>query len=133
MNSALDRIRRRAARPATSGQDEDALDALASGGQPLNDPSASTDTMLDVQAALSTLVPDHRAALALVDMLGYSIADAAEILCVSEGTVKSRAARGRARLLPQPAHLRPPAPEHGIDNRPPAGRALPARKGDSPS
>jgi RNA polymerase sigma-70 factor (ECF subfamily) len=127
VNSALDRIRHRAARPATS-QDEDALDALATGAQPLSDPSASTDTTLDVQAALSTLVPDQRKALVLVDMLGYSIAEAAEVLGVSEGTVKSRAARGRARLLPRLAHLRPAVPEHSKRNRPPAGRALPTRK-----
>jgi RNA polymerase sigma-70 factor (ECF subfamily) len=133
VNSALDRIRRRAARPATS-QDEEALDALATGGQPLSDPSASTDTTLDVQAALSTLIPDQRKALVLVDMLGYSIAEAAEILGVSEGTVKSRAARGRARLLPQLAHLRPAAPDHDTQNRPPAGYALHAReRDDSPS
>jgi RNA polymerase sigma-70 factor (ECF subfamily) len=132
VNSALDRIRRRAARPATS-QDQDGLDALATGGQPLSDPSASTDTTLDVQAALSTLIPDQRKALVLVDMLGYSIAEAAEILGVSEGTVKSRAARGRARLLPQLAHLRPAAPDHDTQNRPPAGSALPAReRNDSP-
>ena len=42
VNSALDRTPRRAARPATSGQDEGALDALATRGQPLNDRSAST-------------------------------------------------------------------------------------------
>ena len=128
VNSALDRIRRRAARPATSGQDQDRLDALATGGQPLSDSTASTDTTLDVQAALSTLVPDQRKALVLVDMLGYSIAEAAEILGVSQGTVKSRAARGRARLLPQLAHLRPAAPDHDTQNRPPAGSILPARK-----
>jgi len=42
----------------------------------------------------------------LVDMLGYSVADAAVVLEVPEGTVKSRCARGRARLLPHLAHLR---------------------------
>ena len=57
-------------------------------------------------SALRTLPPDQQAALVLVDMLGYSVADAAEILGVSEGTVKSRCARGRARLLPRLAHLR---------------------------
>ena len=134
VNSALDRIRRRAARAATSCQDHDALDALATGGQPLNDPSASTDTALDVHAALTTLVHDQRVALVLVDMLGYSIAEAAKVLRVSEGTVKSRAARGRARLLPQLAHLHPAAPELGLENRPPAARSLPAREwGGSPS
>jgi RNA polymerase sigma-70 factor, ECF subfamily len=82
------------------------LDSLAAGGAPLSDPSSATDTQLDVMAALRRLVPDQQAALVLVDMLGYSVADAAAVLGVSEGTVKSRAARGRARLLPRLAHLR---------------------------
>ncbi len=107
VNAALDRMRRRASRPTTGGQDEEALDALATSGRPLSDPSGTSDTAMDVRAALRRLVPDQQAALVLVDMLGYSIADAAEVLGVSEGTVKSRAARGRARLLPRLAHLRP--------------------------
>jgi RNA polymerase sigma-70 factor, ECF subfamily len=106
VNAALDRIRRRAARPTTACQDEEALDALASSGQSLADPSASSDTAIDVRAALRQLVPEQQAALVLVDMLGYSIIDAAQVLGVSEGTVKSRAARGRARLLPRLEHLR---------------------------
>jgi RNA polymerase sigma-70 factor, ECF subfamily len=124
VNAALDRLRRRAARAATSVEDEDALDALAARDQPLSDPSARSDATLDVQAALGTLASDQRAALVLVDLLGYSFADAAEILGVSEGTLKSRTGRGRARLLPQLAHLRPAAPDHGRRNRPPAGRVL---------
>jgi RNA polymerase sigma-70 factor, ECF subfamily len=124
VNAVLDRIRRRAARPARGGQDDD-LDALAARTQRPGDPSASTDIALDVRAALSTLVPDQRAALVLVDMLGYSIADAAEVLGVSEGTVKSRAARGRARLLPRLAHLRSAVPEQGSGNRARGGRSAP--------
>ncbi len=38
-------------------------------------------------------------------MLGFSVDDAAAILDTSPGTVKSRCARGRARLLPYVAHL----------------------------
>jgi len=120
VNAALDRIRRRAARPAT-GQDQDALDALAAGGPSLTDPSGSSDTAIDVRAALQQLAPDQQAALVLVDMLGYHVADAARVLGVSEGTVKSRAARGRARLLPRLQHLRPAAaPKHNQRNRPAA-------------
>ena len=52
------------------------------------------------------LPPQQRAALVVVDMLGFSVADAAAILEISPGTVKSRCARARARLLPHVAHLR---------------------------
>jgi RNA polymerase sigma-70 factor (ECF subfamily) len=100
VNACLDRMRRRAARPVAGGEHD--LDLLARTPQAAPD----QDVALDVLAALRTLVPDQRAALVMVDMLGYSVADTAEILGVSPGTVKSRCARGRARLLPQLAHLR---------------------------
>ena len=105
VNACLDRLRRRAARPAASGMDEQTLDVLAQGSA-LADPGIDKDTALDVRAALRTLAPEQRAALVLVDMLGYPVADTADILGISVGTVKSRCARGRARLLPLLAHLR---------------------------
>ena len=40
----------------------------------------------------------RRDAVVAVDMHGYSVADAAALFDVAEGTVKSRCARGRARL-----------------------------------
>jgi RNA polymerase sigma-70 factor, ECF subfamily len=140
VNACLDRLRRKAARPAAGGADERTLDNLAA-GQATPDPSSSSDTSLDVQSALRTLPPDQQAALVLVDMLGYSVADASEILGVSQGTVKSRCARGRARLLPRLAHLRrPPDPGTGPGhpeapgNRSATGRVLPGREGgDDPS
>jgi RNA polymerase sigma-70 factor, ECF subfamily len=100
VNACLDRMRRRAARPVAGGEHD--LDLLARTPQATPD----QDVSLDVLAALRTLGPDQRAALVMVDMLGYSVADTAEILGVSPGTVKSRCARGRVRLLPQLAHLR---------------------------
>ena len=51
-----------------------------------------------VLTALRTLAPEQRAALVLVDMEGYPVAEAAEILDCAVGTVKSRCSRGRARL-----------------------------------
>jgi len=136
VNAALDRMRRRASRPTAGGQDEDVLDALATSGRPLSDPSGTSDTAMDVRAALRRLVPDQQAALVLVDMLGYSIADAADVLGVSEGTVKSRAARGRARLLPRLAHLRPAGESTGEAltdqdrrNQSAPQRVLPAQEG----
>ncbi len=103
VNACLDRLRRRAARPALSTGDEQAFEALV---PQANDPARNTDTRLDVDAALRMLPPPQRAALVLVDMLGFGVADAAIILDTSPGTVKSRCARARARLLPYVSHLR---------------------------
>ena len=58
-----------------------------------------------MEAALAQLSADQRAALVLVDMEGYSVDEAAAILGCAPGTVKSRCARGRARLWPLLAHL----------------------------
>ena len=65
-----------------------------------------------VVAALGTLNPDQRAALVLVDMQGYSVDEAARVLGCAPGTVKSRCARGRARLVPLLGHLRDPPDGH---------------------
>jgi RNA polymerase sigma-70 factor, ECF subfamily len=51
-----------------------------------------------VLAALQQLPGEQRAALVLVDMEGYTVAEVAEILDCAEGTVKSRCARGRGKL-----------------------------------
>jgi RNA polymerase sigma-70 factor, ECF subfamily len=102
VNACLDRLRRRASRPATLIGDSDSLEALVSSRQEGPDTAAR----LDIDAALRILPPPQRAALVLVDMLGFSVVDAAAILDVSPGTVKSRCARSRARLLPYVEHLR---------------------------
>jgi RNA polymerase sigma-70 factor (ECF subfamily) len=134
VNACLDRMRRRAARPAADGADERTLDYLAA-GHAAPDPSSDSDLSLDVMAALRLLPPDQQAALVLVDMLGYPVADAAGILGVSEGTVKSRCARGRARLLPRLGHLRhgtsqpKPGQARRAGNRSVTGDVLPAREG----
>lgn len=123
VNAAVDRLRRGGRRTVNWSGDEDALEALAAhGGQagagnigtgpagpaqhaPVHDPAEAIEIRLDVDAALRLLPPQQRAALVLVDMLGYPVTDAAEILGISPGTVKSRCARGRARLLPHLSHL----------------------------
>lgn len=107
INACLDRTRRVAARPATPAGGDRNLDAAAQAGpaHAARDPVSSRDTALDVDAALRRLPEEQRSALILVDMLGYAVADAAEVLGVSTGTVKSRCARGRARLAPLLTHL----------------------------
>jgi RNA polymerase sigma-70 factor, ECF subfamily len=120
VNACLDRLRRKAARPAVSAGDEQAFEALVAQD---SDPARTTDTRLDVNAALQILPPQQRAALLVVDMLGFSVADAAIILDTSQGTVKSRCARARARLLPHVAHLR--------GNRSASESVSPAQGGDA--
>jgi RNA polymerase sigma-70 factor (ECF subfamily) len=124
VNACLDRLRRKAARPVAGRASERLLDNFAA-HRASPDPAAASDTALDVMSALRTLPPDQQAALVLVDMMGYPVADAAGILGVSQGTVKSRCARARARLLPRLAHLRQgaaPRPRGQARNRAPGNR-----------
>jgi RNA polymerase sigma-70 factor (ECF subfamily) len=129
VNACLDQLRRRAARPTVPADDETALDALGQRqGLLAADPAQASDTALDVEAALQLLPPGQRAALVLVDMLGYPVATAADVLGVSPGTVKSRCARGRARLLPHLAHLRNTGPPRDpAGNQTTAGYVPPSR------
>jgi RNA polymerase sigma-70 factor (ECF subfamily) len=104
VNAALDLLRRRSARNIAWSGDPEELPVPEP--RLVNDGVGGMDTRLDVDTALATLPPPLRAALVLVDMLGYSVADASAILKVPEGTVKSRCARGRVKLLPHLEHLR---------------------------
>lgn len=91
VNSCLDRLRR--TKPSVNLRDAD-LSVLADP----HDHHRSVDVRLDVHDALERLPEVQRMALVLVDMHGVSIAEAATILEVAEGTIKSRCARGRAAM-----------------------------------
>lgn len=78
-----------------------------------------------VLAALSALPLEQRAALVLVDMEGYSVAEAAEVLDCAVGTVKSRCSRGRARLAAALAPVLGEAP--GEAGHPSPGNPRPVR------
>ena len=117
VNACLDRIRRRTVRPTAPLVD-----------QPVPDPTGDREVRLDVAAALARIPAEQRAALVLIDMQGYSVEEAAAILGIPVGTVKSRCARGRARLLPHLAHLRPGAAQPA-QPAPPAQPGQPAQRG----
>ena len=103
VNACLDRVRRRQVR-ATVPLPE------AGPGEPVQpgDPIADRDTAVVVHRALAELPVEQRAALVLLDLQGHTVAETAEILGIAEGTVKSRCARGRARLAVLLGHLRNP-------------------------
>ncbi|MEU6023443.1 RNA polymerase sigma factor SigM [Micromonospora sp. NPDC048871] len=117
VNACLDRIRRRQAHPTVPLPDgtREPREGHGTGGVEPAAPVRDHDTALTVRAALATLPVEQRAALILVDVQGYPVAEVALILGVAEGTVKSRCARGRARLAVLLGNLRTgsdePAPE----------------------
>jgi RNA polymerase sigma-70 factor, ECF subfamily len=104
VNACLDLVRRRKVR-VTDPLPEDESRHPADPA----DPIAARDTAMVVEQALATLPPDQRAALVLVDIEGYPVEEAAQMLDCPVGTVKSRCSRGRARLLPLLEHLRNPS------------------------
>ena len=63
----------------------------------------------DVEAALSSLPPDFRAAVVLCDVEGLSYEEIAAIMDAKLGTVRSRIHRGRTMLRAALAHREPAA------------------------
>jgi RNA polymerase sigma-70 factor (ECF subfamily) len=135
VNACLDRVRRRQAHPTVPLPDgsrydnDDGSGPGVPGVEPAA-PAVDHDTALVVRQALAQLSMEQRAALVLVDIQGYPVAEVAVILGVAEGTVKSRCARGRARLAVLLGQLRPGQ----AGNRPdagsvPSGTAQPAQNG----
>ena len=113
VNACLDRVRRRQARPTVPLPERD---GAADPADP-RDALAERETALEVEAALSALPVDQRIAILLVDVHGLPVEQAAVVLGVPSGTVKSRCSRGRARLALSLGHLR---------NRPDARPVTPA-------
>ncbi|MGW6860215.1 RNA polymerase sigma factor SigM [Streptomyces xanthophaeus] len=106
VNACLDRARKAASRRTAPLDDTDRLERLLEPHESAEAPAERQDLHRELLAALSTLPQEQRAALVLVDMQGYPVAEAARILDVPTGTVKSRCARGRAKLVPLLTHLR---------------------------
>ncbi|HEV7888602.1 MAG TPA: sigma-70 family RNA polymerase sigma factor [Acidimicrobiales bacterium] len=95
-NAFLDEVRRRRRRPA---------DALGDNADRVLPPQPSADEALaaevlpdHVQAALTRLPEDFRAAVVLCDVAGLSYQEIGDALEIPVGTVRSRIHRGRALL-----------------------------------
>ncbi|MFI5769015.1 RNA polymerase sigma factor SigM [Streptomyces sp. NPDC051658] len=106
VNACLDRVRKAATRRTAPVDDTERFEQLLEPHESAEAPAERQDLHRELLAALATLPAEQRAALVLVDMQGYPVAEAARILDVPTGTVKSRCARGRARLAPLLTHLR---------------------------
>jgi RNA polymerase sigma-70 factor (ECF subfamily) len=86
-------VRRRGRRPAAIIDDQ--VDAIGDDAPGLDE---RVSDRLDLDAALTTLPAEFRAAVVLRDVVGMDYADIAASLEVPIGTVRSRIARGRRQL-----------------------------------
>jgi RNA polymerase sigma-70 factor (ECF subfamily) len=102
-------------------------------GEPVaaGDDMADRETRLVVADALASLPEEQRVPIVLVDVEGYSVADTAKLLGIAEGTVKSRCARGRAKLAKVLGHLRNPSADANVPvEQADAARIRPTRRGE---
>ena len=90
-NICLDELRRRQRRPVPT-------DILAEGGQQ-DDQTGWVDERLLLEAALAALPNEFRVPVVLRDVAGLDYAEIATVLNIPPGTVRSRIARGRTRLV----------------------------------
>jgi RNA polymerase sigma-70 factor (ECF subfamily) len=136
VNACLDRLRAarvRRAEPLPDDLDERGDRGSLATSTPVDpaDAAVADERRRLVLAALAELPPEQRAALVLVDMEGYPVAEAAAMLDCAPGTVKSRCSRGRARLAralhPMLGVLDPATdPDHVPPGNPATGPAVPS-------
>lgn len=117
-NASYDELRRQRRRPVASLEAAMAAQGAAQSPSPAAGPEDEALRMelhAHLQGGLATLPADQRLAVILRDVHGLSYEELAEVMRCSVGTVKSRIARGRARmreylmarreLLPHPFRL----------------------------
>ena len=136
VNACLDRLRAMKVRRADALPDDleeyggrGALVSATDGSSDPADLSVQGERRRLVLDALMTLPAEQRASLVLVDMEGYSVAEAAAILGCAVGTVKSRCSRGRGRLAVLLADLvavEAGDPPHPGPGNPPGPGAVPS-------
>ncbi|MCE9650453.1 MAG: sigma-70 family RNA polymerase sigma factor [Parvibaculum sp.] len=110
-NAALDALRRRKRQPAMQSDVDLAY---------LADDSASADMRVAAAASLATLMhlpAAQRSSVVLMDVLGHSLAETAEILGVSVPSVKASLHRGREHLRELAGGPEGVAPQVSADDR----------------
>ena len=95
-NAFLDDIRRRRRRPLDALPDDP--DRAVPPAVGADETSAAESISDEVQAALTRLPDEYRAAVVLCDVVGLSYEEIGEALGIPVGTVRSRIHRGRRQL-----------------------------------
>lgn len=126
-NASLDELRRRGRRPVVGLPDDD-----ETGSRTTADPSPAIDRTvaerMSIDEALAALPEDFRVPVVLRDLGGHDYAEIAAILDLAPGTVRSRIARGRARL----AELLSPEADTTLDVTEPGGNQPPPTRRPTP-
>jgi len=112
VNRCYDELRRQRRHPVQFMEPEDSVDDSRPAAYWLADFSANPEAQLEtkesndrITACLQQLPPRQRAVLTMIDLEEYSYEEAAEILNVPVGTVKSRLARARMQIRGQLAAM----------------------------
>jgi RNA polymerase sigma-70 factor, ECF subfamily len=95
-NACLDELRRTTRRPVPAS--DDTHDEVATPGPGPAQRAEGATTRVRLRAALDELPEEFREAVLLRDVADMEYGEIAEVLSLSGGTVRSRIARGRARL-----------------------------------
>jgi RNA polymerase sigma-70 factor (ECF subfamily) len=107
VNACYDQLRRRRRRPAESldalsrAEDDEAaspVDRVLDTSQNPEQSALASETVRAIESALTRLSVDRRVAVVLCDVQGLSYEEAARVMQVELGTVKSRLSRARAQL-----------------------------------
>ena len=93
-NAAIDELRRRNRRQATSIDDDEQHTQIAA----IGNLSEAATARLVVNEALADLSEDFRLPVILRDLCGLDYEQIGEVLDIAPGTVRSRIARGRSKL-----------------------------------
>ncbi|MEJ5918735.1 MULTISPECIES: sigma-70 family RNA polymerase sigma factor [unclassified Corynebacterium] len=94
VNTCRDRLRRRCEHTHGGVDDIAAMADAEQFRQGTSDPTL----LLTMHSALRRLSADQRIVVQAVDVMGFSVAEAAQVFGVAEGTIKSRRARARVHM-----------------------------------
>jgi len=97
-NACLDELRRRNRRPVAGLPEFETADQTSFAGSTAGDHADQIAARIDVDRGLALIPDEFRTAVILRDVAGLDYAEIAEVLDIAPGTVRSRIARGRARL-----------------------------------
>lgn len=118
-NAALDELRRRRRRPLTLLKQDDG-ETTDIADQRSEDQFSHIDAHDELSSALALIPEEYRVSLVLRDMADLNYEEISHILDVPIGTVRSRIARGRARLAEILGNQNPSAERQTPDSESPS-------------